>query len=163
MNTYFRALSKCRLPVELNDTWLRPIAWAYKINKSKLGPKVAVWFMEAYNWHEESHKTMLSQSRLFIAYDGALDNYGRDTNEFVNDMAMRMAESVEFWQGKVAPRVEMSIAFDDPERFPYQYVKWTTRLNIFNTVNYIRKHYTWISFSVLLVLVNILTIMLLGE
>lgn len=163
MNTYFRALSKCKLPVKLNDNWIRPVIWMHNLKLKRLAEITSLSGLKCYQWHEDSHKSMLAQSRLFLAYDGALDNYGRDTDEFVNDMSMRMGESMEFWQGRVAPRVEMSIAFDDPERFPYQYVKWTTRLNIFNTVSYIRKHYTWISFSVLLILVNILTIMLLGE
>ena len=161
MKTYIRALLKCRVPAKLNENWLRPTVWAHKINH-KLGRVFCEWYIGAYKWHEETNKNMLSQARLFIAYDGALGEHGhgRDTSEFLQYTMDRMAESMEFWQGRVAPRVEMAIAFDDPERFPYQYVKWSTRIFIFSVKSHIRKHYTWISFSVLLVLIQILILLI---
>jgi len=166
MKTYLKALLRCKVPAKLNNNWLRPIMWLHKLKLVKCAHKVSYWYVNAYNWHEDTRKEMLSHSRLFLAYDGALGEHGhgRDTDEFCQYVVDRMGESMLYFQGRIAPRVEMEIAFDDPERFPYQYVKWTTRLHIFNITHHIRKHYTWISFSVLLILIQVLTlILLMGE
>ncbi len=165
MKTYLKALSRCKVPAKLNENWIRPIVWAHKINH-RLGRALSAWYIGAYNWHKDTYKEMLSHSRLFLAYDGALGEHGhgRDTSEFCQYVVDRMGESVLYFQGRIAPRVEMEIAFDDPERFPYQYVKWTTRWRVHQAVTYVRRHYTWISFSVLLILIQILTLILLtGE
>ena len=159
MKTYIKALGKCHVPVKLDAKWLGALMFLYKI---KLGKLVTPVFLKAYNWHDDTEKEMLSHSRLFLGYDGALDCAGRDTDEFIADVGMRMAESAEFFMGRVAPRVEMSIAFDDPDRFPYQYVKWTTLLNIYLVKEYLNKHKLWIAITGLLITTNIMTIFLTG-
>ena len=153
-----KALGKCHVHVKLDAKWLGALTFLYKI---KLGKLVTVPFLKAYEWHEDTAKEMLSQSRLFIAYDGALECAGRDTDEFMADCMMRMSESAAFFMGEVSPRVEMSIAFDDPERFPYQYVKWTTLLNMYSAKAYLNKHKLWISITGALLTINIITILFL--
>lgn len=162
MNTYFTALFACRVHTKLNDNWLRPIMWLYKLKLKFLAEPFTHWMLECYTWHENSKDKMLSQSRLFLGYDGALGEHGlgRDSSEFVEYVVDRMGESMLFFQGRVAPRVEMEIALDDPERFPYYYVKWVTLLNLFKIRRYFSVHRTWISFSVLLILIQILTLLI---
>lgn len=161
MRVYLKALLKCKVPVNLNNTWIRPVVWVHKVNH-RLGRVYSRWYIDSYTWHKDTHKEMLSQSRLFIACDGALGEHGhgRDTSEFCQYVADRMEESMMFFAGQVAPRVEMEIAFDDPERFPYQYVKWSTKLNTFKVKNYLKKNYTWMSFLVLLILTQVLTLLI---
>ncbi len=155
MKTYIKALRKCHVPVKLNKKWLGALLFLYRI---KLGKLATVPFLKAYNWHEKTAAEMLSHSRLFIAYDGALACAGRDSEEFINDCARGMDESLQFFRGEVAPRVEMSIAFDDPDRFPYQYVKWTTLINIYLAKEYLNKHKLWIAIAGILITTNIITI-----
>jgi len=158
MKTYFKALRKCHVPVKLNANWLRPVMWLYKLKLGVLATPLSHLGLKAYNWHEETAAEMLSHSRLFIAYDGALECAGRDTDEFIDNCARGMDESLQFFMGKVAPRVEMSIAFDDPDRFPYQYVKWTTLINIYLAKEYLNRHKLWIAVAEILITTNIIAI-----
>lgn len=162
MKTYFKALRKCHVHVKLNDNWLLPVMWLYKLKLGVIAKPLTHLGLKAYKWHEATKEEMLSQSRLFIAYDGALSCAGRDTDEFIHDCINRMGESMEFFMGRVSPRVEMEIAFDDPDRFPYQYVKWTTLINIYLIRNYLSKHKLWISITGILITTNVITMLFLG-
>ena len=137
------------------------ICIGHKINH-KLGRAISGWYLNAYEWHKKTQDDMLSHSRIFLAYDGALGEHGhgRDTSEFCEYVVDRMGESMLYFTGRIAPRVEMEIALDDPGRFPYQYVKWVTRIKWFNFIRHINNHYTWISFSVLLILIQVLTLLI---
>ena len=162
MKIYLKALRKCHLHVKLNDKWLRPVMWLYKLKLKTLAGSLSHLGLKSYQWHEKTKAEMLSQSRLFIAYDGALSCAGRDSEEFINDCARGMDESLQYFMGCVAPRVEMEIAFDDPERFPYQYVKWRTLLNIYLVKSYLAKHKVWICTTGILATANIITLIFLG-
>lgn len=159
MRVYLKALFKCKYPVKLNEKWLTP---AIKLPTNLLRCWYVNWLMGAHKFHSDSDKELKSQARLFMAYDGALDCPGRDTDEFVNLCVDRLGETITYWEGRTPPRVEMILAFDDPEKYPYQYVKWKTRLVKYNVVKYVRKHYTWISLSVLLALLNVLSLLLIN-
>lgn len=159
MKTFLMALLKCRYPVGLETKWLKP---ATSLPTKTLRSLYSRWLLRAYAFHNNTQKEMLSTSRLFIAYDGALSCPGRDSEEAMDLFIDRMDESVSYWCGKVSPRVEINIAFNDPEKFPYQYVKWKTRVTKYNVRRYVNENYTWISFSVLLVLMNILSLLIIN-
>lgn len=155
MITFMKALSRCKPPVTLE---LNQLKWIIRLHKLGLYKYIEKYYLGAYHWHKEQDELMMRDARLFIAYDGAFECAGRDTDEFIYQISRGIDESLAYMCGKVSPRVEMCIAFEDPEKYPYYYVKWKTLINIFKIKTHVVKHEPWIWFSLALISLQALTL-----
>lgn len=77
-------------------------------------------------YEEEYRKKLNGMARVTLGYEGALECPGRDSQEFFDRVWDSMAESIQFWQGTVSPRLHRVICLNNPSMFPLDAWKYMT-------------------------------------